>query len=71
MLLSQNYTPALRWLPSGHEKAMRKRLHLALGAYLVLAVLAGLTLDGKIRLATWVFLGGLALKSLINYFQSS
>ena len=33
--------------------------------YGALAVLAGLTLDGNIRIATWIFLGGLALKTCI------
>ena len=36
-------------------------------AYAVLAILAGLTLDGKIRLAVWVFLAGLALRTIIAY----
>lgn len=31
--------------------------------YVGLAVLAGFTLDGPIRLATWIFLGGIALKT--------
>jgi len=31
--------------------------------YAALAVLAGLTLTGNIRLATWIFLGGIALKT--------
>jgi hypothetical protein len=33
--------------------------------YAVLAVLAGLTLTGEIRLATWIFLGGIALKTFL------
>jgi hypothetical protein len=33
------------------------------GFYAVLAILAGFTLDGKIRLATWIFLAGIALKT--------
>jgi hypothetical protein len=37
----------------------------AMMAYTVLGVLAAFTLDGKIRLATLIFLGGLALKTLI------
>ncbi|MGI8742339.1 MAG: hypothetical protein ACR2NN_07155 [Bryobacteraceae bacterium] len=49
---------------------MKSRFQLALAIYFVLAALAGLTLDGKIRLATWVFLGGLAVKSFIHYLQS-
>lgn len=32
-------------------------------AYAVLAVLAGFTIEGPFRLATWVFLGGLAVKT--------
>jgi hypothetical protein len=31
--------------------------------YLALAILAGFTLDGNIRLATWIFLAGIALKT--------
>lgn len=31
--------------------------------YAGLAILAGFTLDGDIRIATWVFLGGIALKT--------
>ena len=38
-----------------------------MGTYAVLALLAGLTLDGKMRLAVWIFLGGLALKTYIAY----
>ncbi|MDQ6759818.1 MAG: hypothetical protein M3Z32_08140 [Acidobacteriota bacterium] len=45
------------------------RFHIGLAAYILLGVLAGLTLEGKIRLATWVFLGGLAFKSFINHLQ--
>lgn len=33
--------------------------------YAVLAVLAGVTLSGNIRLATWIFLGGIALKTCL------
>ena len=47
--------------------SLDQRLYAAMAAYAVLAVLAGLTLDGKIRLAVWVFLAGLALRTLIAY----
>lgn len=46
---------------------MHKRLWFALACYVTLALLAGLTLDGLFRLAVWIFLGGLALKTLIAY----
>ncbi len=39
------------------------RFYFALAAYAVLALLALLTLQDPFRLATWVFLGGLAFKS--------
>lgn len=42
----------------------------AMGTYALLAALAVLTLDGPIRLATWVFLGGLALKTVLNTLQT-
>ena len=37
--------------------------------YGVLAVLAGVTLDGTIRIATWIFLGGLALKTWLGVLR--
>jgi hypothetical protein len=46
---------------------MKQRFSLAMGAYAVLALLAAATLDGKIRLAVWIFLGGLAARTLIAY----
>jgi len=45
------------------------RLWLALSAYVVLAVMAAATLDGPMRLAVWVFLGGLAVKTYIASLQ--
>jgi hypothetical protein len=39
----------------------------AMGTYAVLATLAAITLDGKMRAAVWIFLGGLAVKTLIAY----
>ena len=44
-----------------------QRLALAMAAYAVIAVLAAFTLEGKLRLAVWIFLGGLALKTLIAH----
>jgi hypothetical protein len=46
---------------------MKKRLIWALVAYAILATLAGLTLDGKMRYMIWIFLGGLALRTLVAY----
>jgi hypothetical protein len=37
----------------------------AMSTYVILAVLAGFTLDGRIRIATWVFLGGIAIKTIL------
>ena len=36
-----------------------------MSVYTGLAVLAGLTLTGTIRIATWIFLGGIALKTVL------
>ena len=44
---------------------IQKRFYMAMGMYAVLAILAGTTLDGKIRLAVWIFLAGLALRTII------
>jgi len=41
----------------------RSRFYLALGAYGILGVLAAATLEGPLRLATLIFLAGLALKT--------
>ena len=41
---------------------MPSRFLYALLALATLAVLAGLTLHGEMRLVVWIFLGGLALK---------
>jgi len=50
---------------------MKRRFYAALATYVVLAGLASITLDGNIRLATLVFLGGLALKTFLHYLSSS
>jgi hypothetical protein len=36
-----------------------------MSVYVILAILAGLTLTGLIRNATWIFLGGIALKTIL------
>jgi len=43
------------------------RLLAAMATYAALAVLAAFTLDGKLRLAIWILMSGLALKTLIAY----
>ena len=45
---------------------MDNRFRFAMGAFVVLAVLSGLTLDGKIRLATLLLLGLFALKTVLH-----
>ena len=44
---------------------MNARLAVAMSVYAVLALLGAVALDGKIRIALWIFLGGLAAKTLI------
>ena len=44
---------------------MDKRFLGAMAAYAVLAVMAALTLDGKLRLGVWIVLAALAVKTLI------
>ena len=44
---------------------MKRRFKYAMLTYAALAILAGVTLDGVIRIATWVFLGGYALKTYL------
>lgn len=47
-----------------------KRLRLALGAYGILAVAAIPVRETNVRLAVWIFLAGLAVKSVIAYYGS-
>jgi hypothetical protein len=51
--------------PAGEHLSMKPRLLIAMLCYAVLAVLAGLTLQGLFRAAVWVFLGGLVLRTWI------
>ncbi|MFB3829139.1 MAG: hypothetical protein ACE15B_20400 [Bryobacteraceae bacterium] len=46
---------------------MRNKLILALAAYAALALMAAFTLDGAFRIAVWILMAGLALKTLIAY----
>jgi hypothetical protein len=46
---------------------MKQRLFAAIAAYALLALMAGLTLDGLLRTAVWIFLGGLAVKTFIAH----
>jgi hypothetical protein len=44
---------------------MNTRFLWAMGTYAVLALLAALTLDGLMRDAVWILLGGLTVKTYI------
>ena len=48
---------------------MNRRFLFAMLIYAVLAILAGFTLEGVIRIATWVLLGGFALKTYLAVFK--
>jgi hypothetical protein len=50
---------------------MLRRFFWAMGAYAALALMAAVTLDGKFRIGVWIFLAGLALKTLIHYKASN
>ncbi len=50
---------------------MKSRFYAALATYAALALLAAYTLDGNIRLATLIFIGGIAAKSYIFYISRS
>jgi hypothetical protein len=45
---------------------MNVRFALAMSAYAILALAGGVTLTGQIRLALWIFLGGLAVKTALE-----
>jgi hypothetical protein len=42
----------------------------AMSCYAILALLAGLTLDGNLRIATWIFLGGIALRTWLAVLKN-
>ena len=42
---------------------MNRKFAVTLATFAALAILAYFTLDGKILMATWIFLGAFALKS--------
>ena len=42
------------------------RFYIALACYALFAIAAGFTLDGKFRLAVWVFLAGLAARTYLH-----
>ena len=46
---------------------MKARLIAAMSAYALLAVMAAFTLDGVFRIAVWILLAGLGLKTVIAY----
>lgn len=42
----------------------------AMACYAVLALLAGFTLDGKIRIGTWIILGYFAIRTYLVVLKS-
>lgn len=50
---------------------MKPNFIAAMGAYAVLAILAGFTLDGPLRVAVWLLLGALAVKTWIQKVRES
>jgi hypothetical protein len=44
---------------------MNLKFAMAMGAYIALAVLAGVTLDGKMRIGTWIVLGYFAVRTYL------
>jgi hypothetical protein len=47
------------------EPKRGRKFYWAMAAYLGIALLAALTLDGNFRLVVWILLAGLALKTYI------
>lgn len=48
---------------------MHQRFYAAMGTYVALALLSAVTLRGDIRLATLIFLAGLALKTYLHFLR--
>jgi hypothetical protein len=49
---------------------MNSRFYYAMGAYVVLGLLAFATLDGNVRLATFLFLGLFAVKTVLAVLRN-
>jgi hypothetical protein len=49
----------------------RPRLLPAMVAFAAIAVLATFTLTGKMRIAVWIFLGGMAVKTFLSSLHQS
>jgi hypothetical protein len=47
------------------QNYLTKRLLVALGAYLVLALVATVALDGLLRTVMWIFFAGLVVRTLM------
>lgn len=50
---------------------MKTRFYQAMGAYAILGILAGFTLEGKLRIIVLIFLAMLAVKTLAAYKSGS
>lgn len=50
---------------------LRTKFYLALGCYAAIALFAWAVMEGPWRLAVWVFMAGLAIKTWIAYKQMS
>jgi hypothetical protein len=48
------------------ESSRKLRFSAAMAAYVLLATLAAFTLTGRMRIAVWVFLAGLAVKTWLS-----
>ncbi|MGA2183111.1 MAG: hypothetical protein ABSH47_08790 [Bryobacteraceae bacterium] len=53
------------------EPPQKTGLVATMAAYTVLAALATLTLTGKMRIAVWIFLGGMAVKTWLSSLHQS
>ena len=51
-----------------HRSPMNAKFVIAMTTYAAMSALASFTLDGKLRIAVWILMGGLALKTLIAYY---
>ena len=53
------------------DTSKRTSMRTAMAAYVVLALLAAFTLSGKMRIAVWIFLGGIAVKTVLSSLRHS
>jgi hypothetical protein len=64
-----SHDPMVPEPPTPPSPARGRRYYVALASYGAIALLAGFTLDGKLRLGVWLFLAYIAFRTYLHTLQ--